>query len=59
MLGVAADEYEAMEDVGALMALQLALWTAAKEFPALTASWKDMPLTAVDSEKLEKVGPSA
>jgi len=55
VLGLVADEYDALEEVAALMNMQQSLWTASRDFTKLTAQWKDLPVGSVSSDDLEKV----
>jgi len=55
VLGLVADEYDALEEVAALVNMQQSLWTASRDFTKLTAQWKDLPVGSVSSDDLEKV----
>jgi len=54
-LGMVPDEYESLDDVGALLGLQVNLWRSSRDFGELTSKWKKAPLANVDSTELEKV----
>jgi dynein heavy chain, axonemal len=46
-LGLVPDEYESLDDVGALLNLQVNLWRASRDFGELTDRWKQAPLANV------------